>query len=450
MLKQQLPPGARTIGVITSPTGAVIQDILRVLSRRCHQFQMILYPVTVQGFTAAQEISRAIQAFNQQDMGVDVLIIARGGGSIEDLWAFNEEILVKAVAQSSIPIISAVGHETDFTLCDFAADVRAPTPSAAAEIVCKSSEQYHQELQNLLHYVSSHARQFIEAKKNLLIYWQKRLVTADFYQTAQQTLDYAHQALEKAIEAKLNYHKQLLTQYKRWLRNDTSIRIKKHISDLYQALSLSIKNKIYAKKNSLQYLYTSYLKNELINFQHRTHHYQVVLNQFSRRLHTAILKSQQMHQQDLSRLQAEISFSTQHLLTKAKERCRTVQEQVASLNPKNVLKRGFAQLFDFNKRSVIISAKSIKQSDLVRVCLQDGEAILSVMTKKAKSEEKVPFEDAMKRLEEIIDLMNLPTTSLEASLALYEEADQLMHVCESRIQEVEARIKQLSEKRSES
>lgn len=163
--KKPLPSGARVIGVITSPTGAVIQDILRVLSRRCHQFQVILYPVTVQGATAAQEISQAIQFFNQNSMGVHALIIARGGGSIEDLWAFNEEELVKSIVASSIPIISAVGHETDFTLCDFASDVRAPTPSAAAEIVCKSSDQYRQELQNLRRYVLSHARQFIAAKK---------------------------------------------------------------------------------------------------------------------------------------------------------------------------------------------------------------------------------------------------------------------------------------------
>ncbi|CCP52513.1 exodeoxyribonuclease VII large subunit [Chlamydia trachomatis D/SotonD1] len=376
--KKPLPSGARVIGVITSPTGAVIQDILRVLSRRCHQFQVILYPVTVQGATAAQEISQAIQFFNQNSMGVHALIIARGGGSIEDLWAFNEEELVKSIVASSIPIISAVGHETDFTLCDFASDVRAPTPSAAAEIVCKSSDQYRQELQNLRRYVSSHARQFIAAKKNLLTHWQRHLASVDFYHTAQQTLDYIRSALERGIETKLEYYKQRFAQYRRWLKSDVLIRIEKHLADLNQSLMLSIKNKIYTKKTSLNQLYTSCLKNELLNLQHRTQHSRNILSQLSRRLHIAIASSQQTHQECLVRLQNELSFTIQHLLTKAKERCQAIQEQASSLNPKNVLKRGFAQLFDFNKHFVIISAESLKQSDLVRVCLQDGEAVVSV------------------------------------------------------------------------
>jgi exodeoxyribonuclease VII, large subunit len=376
--KRQLPAEARTIGVITSPTGAVIQDILRVLSRRCHKFQVILYPVTVQGPTAAQEISRAIQVFNQENIKIDTLIVARGGGSIEDLWAFNEEILVKAIAASSIPIISAVGHETDFTLCDFAADVRAPTPSAAAEIVCKSSEQYHQELQNLLRHLSSHSRQFIAAKKNLLSHWKKHLATADFYHTAQQILDYTRLSLERTLDAKLEHYKQHLTQYKRWLKSDILVRVENHLSNLNQALEATVKNKLYSNKVSLHQLYTSRFKNELPNLQHRTQHSKHILNQLSRRLHFVIANSQETKLQRLTRLQEELAFTIQHLLTKAKERYQSIQEQVASLNPKNVLKRGFAQLFDFNKHSVIISAESLKQSDLVRVCLQDGEAVLSV------------------------------------------------------------------------
>lgn len=376
--KQQLPPGARTIGVITSPSGAVIQDILRVLSRRCHQFQVILYPVTVQGPTAAQEIVRAIQVLNQENLGIDTLIIARGGGSIEDLWAFNEEILVKAVAASAIPIISAVGHETDFTLCDFAADVRAPTPSAAAEIVCKSSEYYHQELQNLLRHLSSHARQFLAAKKNLLSHWRKNLAAPDFYHTAQQTLDYIHLSIKRTMDVKLTQYKQLFAQYKRWLKSDIFIRIEKLLADFKQTIDLSIKNKLYSHKNSLHQLYTSRFKNELSRLQYHTQHSKLVLSQLSRKLHLAMANSQEARMQQLSRSQEELSFSIQQALSKARERCHAIQEQAASLNPKNVLKRGFAQLFDFNKHSVIISAAALKQRDLVRVRLQDGEAILSV------------------------------------------------------------------------
>jgi exodeoxyribonuclease VII large subunit len=131
--KKPLPKLPRRIGVVTSPTGAVIQDILHILTRRFAGFQVVLNPVKVQGEGAAQEIAQAIQDFNRYNLA-DVLIVGRGGGSIEDLWAFNEEIVAKAIYESKIPVISAVGHETDFTIADWVADVRAPTPSAAAEI----------------------------------------------------------------------------------------------------------------------------------------------------------------------------------------------------------------------------------------------------------------------------------------------------------------------------
>lgn len=131
--KKPLPKLPKRIGVVTSPTGAVIQDIIHVLTRRFSGFQVILNPVKVQGEGAAQEIAQAIRDFNKYRMA-DVLIVGRGGGSIEDLWAFNEEIVAQAIFESEIPIISAVGHETDFTIADWVADVRAPTPSAAAEI----------------------------------------------------------------------------------------------------------------------------------------------------------------------------------------------------------------------------------------------------------------------------------------------------------------------------
>ena len=135
--KKPLPRFPKRIGVVTSPTGAVIQDILNVLTRRFSGFHLILYPVKVQGEGAAQEIAQAIEQFNKYQI-VDVMIVGRGGGSLEDLWAFNEEIVASAIFHSQIPIISAVGHETDHCIADYVADVRAPTPSAAAEMCdCK-------------------------------------------------------------------------------------------------------------------------------------------------------------------------------------------------------------------------------------------------------------------------------------------------------------------------
>ena len=143
--KRPLPVLPRRIGVITSPRGAVIRDILNVLARRHQSLNVLIYPAQVQGTTAAAEVSAGIRFFNSETppsaFAVDVILIARGGGSVEDLAAFNDESLARTIAASQIPTISAVGHETDFTICDFVADLRAPTPSAAAEIVVRSQQE---------------------------------------------------------------------------------------------------------------------------------------------------------------------------------------------------------------------------------------------------------------------------------------------------------------------
>ena len=143
--KKPLPVLPRAVGVVTSPTGAVIRDILRVLRRRFRNMNVALYPVRVQGEGAAEEVAEGIEYFNGHPI-VDVLIVARGGGSIEDLWAFNEEMVARAIAASKVPVISAVGHETDFTIADFVADLRAPTPSAAAELVVHRKQDFVDEL----------------------------------------------------------------------------------------------------------------------------------------------------------------------------------------------------------------------------------------------------------------------------------------------------------------
>lgn len=133
-LKKRIPFMPGSIGVVTSLTGAVIRDIINVLDRRFYNTHIKIFPAKVQGAGAAKEISRAINKLNELQC-VDVIIVARGGGSIEELWPFNEEIVARSIFNSKIPVISAVGHDTDYTICDFVADVRAPTPSAAAEIV---------------------------------------------------------------------------------------------------------------------------------------------------------------------------------------------------------------------------------------------------------------------------------------------------------------------------
>ena len=167
--KKPLPMLPQRLGLITSPRGAAVADMIRILRRRYENLHLLLYPVRVQGEGAAEEMVEALHYFNRPEPSgrrVDVIILARGGGSLEDLWAFNEEVLARAIAASKIPVITGVGHETDFTIADFVADLRAPTPSAAAELVIKSKEQLKERLQalearmaQLVRYQTLHSRQ---------------------------------------------------------------------------------------------------------------------------------------------------------------------------------------------------------------------------------------------------------------------------------------------------
>jgi len=221
--KKPLPKLPKRIGVVTSPTGAVIQDILNILTRRFKGFQVILNPVKVQGEGAAQEIAQAIEDFNRYSLA-DVLIVGRGGGSIEDLWAFNEEIVAKAIFDSKIPIISAVGHETDFTIADWVADVRAPTPSAAAEIVIAEKES----LLKFLTSVQAHAQQRIAhqitAIRQKLATLQKHPLFSSPYATLAPTiqrLDSLQNDIQAALISKLEQKKSALHHVSRSLLDPT-------------------------------------------------------------------------------------------------------------------------------------------------------------------------------------------------------------------------------------
>jgi exodeoxyribonuclease VII large subunit len=165
--KKPIPQFPETVGVVTSPTGAAIRDIIRIIHNRFPSVKIIVNPVRVQGVGAAEEIAQAITEFNEYKK-IDVMIVGRGGGPLEDLWAFNEEIVARAIYDSKIPVISAVGHEIDFTISDFVADLRAPTPSAAAQMVV-------QEREKLLEEISAHIRKLSFCLVSLLEHSKQRL-----------------------------------------------------------------------------------------------------------------------------------------------------------------------------------------------------------------------------------------------------------------------------------
>ena len=195
--KRPLPKFPRRIGIVTSPSGAAIRDMLNVLRRRAPWLQILISPVRVQGTGAAQEIAVAIRELampNENWQPLDLIVVTRGGGSIEDLWEFNEEIVARAIFNSLVPIVSAVGHEIDFTICDFVADLRAPTPSAAAELIVPDIIDLHRRIDGCARGL---ARQ--------LLNWAR---------DAQQRLDHAREILQRCLAHKIDSYKRGLLHIK--------------------------------------------------------------------------------------------------------------------------------------------------------------------------------------------------------------------------------------------
>lgn len=172
--KQKLPFFPKKVGIITSPSGAAVHDIISVITRRCPGVTLRLLPVLVQGPGSAEQIATAIDLMNQHALA-EVLIVGRGGGSLEELWAFNEEVVVRAISRSKIPIISAVGHETDYTLSDFVADLRAPTPSAAAELVVPDVLALVNQSNHLRNRLHLQTENILKNKQERLSYYQNKL-----------------------------------------------------------------------------------------------------------------------------------------------------------------------------------------------------------------------------------------------------------------------------------
>ncbi|MDJ0651894.1 MAG: exodeoxyribonuclease VII large subunit [Simkaniaceae bacterium] len=306
--KKPLPKYPKSIGVVTSPTGAVIQDIIHVLKRRFPHFHLILNPVRVQGNEAAHEICLAIKEFNTQQT-VDVMIIGRGGGSLEDLWPFNEECVAAAIFHSDIPIISAVGHETDVTLADHVADVRAPTPSAAAEI----------------------------SVKEMSTQW-------DFLKQSGQQIDHF-------IKQKMHHLKALVDGLRRhpFLASPYAIFSNHYqrIDDFSSHIDTAIKHKM-----SRQELGLLALKKEL---------------------HSALPSAQIAHlKEKLSSLKSGIEIAYRHLIERKKRNLKQLVEMLAAVNPKAILKKGYCIPFKENTRCVMLSSSTAEVGMEISLRFCDG------------------------------------------------------------------------------
>ena len=211
--KKPIPKYPKKIGVVTSPTGAAIHDILNVAKRRC-PMDILIAPTLVQGERSAQSIAKSIEMLNKTD--VDIIIVGRGGGSLEDLWSFNEEIVARAIFNSNIPIISAVGHETDYTISDFTADMRAPTPSAAAELAVPNRIEIRRHVESLSTRMENAATHMIAEHSSHIDYLQRQIEPErlnDFLRQNRQRIDEITSRMEYSIKTILNMKRSPLKIY---------------------------------------------------------------------------------------------------------------------------------------------------------------------------------------------------------------------------------------------
>jgi len=216
--KRPIPEFVERVGIITSPTGAAVRDVIHVLQRRCPRILLTVFGVKVQGEGSAEEVADALAEMGRRDF--DVLLVVRGGGSLEDLWSFNEEIVARAVVASPVPVISGVGHETDFTICDFVADLRAPTPSAAAEMVSRPDADWQEEVETLGERLESVVWDVLEEKKRRVVELAGSYVFREpgkMVEMSAQRVDELALQLQRGLGNAWRYRKQMAqTLLQRW------------------------------------------------------------------------------------------------------------------------------------------------------------------------------------------------------------------------------------------
>ena len=315
--KSELPNLPKRIGVITSPSGAAVQDILTVLNRRFPIIPIIIFPVAVQGEQAALQIQNALEKANFR-ADCDLLILARGGGSLEDLWAFNEEIVARAIFDSEIPIISAIGHETDVTISDFTADLRAPTPSGAAELAVPDQHDWIKSIDNISEKINTIITQQINSKSQLSDWINKRLSQSSPMMTVKRQIE---------------------------------------------------------KSNNLQKMLSSSILQNLSRQEKNIHQLKSNLNEVSPRLkiHTQLSRIKELNQ--------KITSCSDHLLEGLNNRIKLASKTLNSVSPLRTLDRGYAIARDAKTKNVIMSADTIEIENDIEVKLAKGEIKVTVIEK---------------------------------------------------------------------
>jgi exodeoxyribonuclease VII large subunit len=352
--KRPLPKEIQKIGVVTSPTGAVIQDILTILTRRLGGFHLLINPVRVQGEGAASEVSRAIAEFNTYNL-VDVIIVCRGGGSTEDLAAFNDENVAKACFESKIPIVSAIGHETDLSVADLVADLRAPTPSAAAELV--SQERTEQKKQILLLYKNIlHNLQDTLAQTSKLLQLSKlRLNQASPLKQIEYKslrLDDLENSITSAVEKAIHQRRQLLNR----------IRL--------AVMQLSPLAKLANQKENLVKLEKLFFE----RFNQRLTQRRLLLTHLSKSLITCmyrridLVRTKFMAKNWITILQNSLAKK----VILYRQKLLGMEKNLNSLHPQRTLERGYAIVVLKNSNRVVRSVNMVQPNDAVSIRVADG------------------------------------------------------------------------------
>jgi exodeoxyribonuclease VII large subunit len=355
--KQPLPKLPKRIGVITSPTGAAVRDVLHILRRRFCTIPILIYPVPVQGATAAAHIAAMIRTASQR-AECDVLILARGGGSLEDLWAFNEEVVARAIYDCAIPIVSGVGHEVDFTIADFVADVRAPTPSGAAEIVAPDCAEWGRVVTGLARRLQQGAVRRIANSAQRMAWLERRLGLlhpgVQLRQHAQR-LDELEQRLGRSLQSRLSQHRSLIAQLGAHLRQHSPALMVatgfRRLENASSTLRSAMSNRLSQRRASVTHLAA----------QLRHHSPALMVAMSYRRLESAANILRSAISQELQR---------------SRHRLKVAAGTLDVVSPLRTLERGYAIVTAENH--VITDAATLQPGDRIKARLADGslEAIV--------------------------------------------------------------------------
>ena len=359
--KKPLPVLPRCIGVVTSPTGAAIRDILRVLKRRFPNAQVSLFPVKVQGAGSAVEIVQALRYFNRVKT-IDVLILARGGGSLEDLWTFNEEAVARAISESVIPIITGIGHETDFTIADFVSDLRAPTPSAAAEIVVRSRDEFER-------HIAEHARRISQQMRFHLSQWKHRVRDLQ-----------THRGFRR-LDFLLRGRRQLLDEYSNSLTIGLRLRLAMARQRVTAAnahiASFDLRGRAAVLRRHID-LQRGNLRTALDRVVTRKHR---ALNLAQMRFAALDLRARvAAHRHRLQQSDTELRLKFERLVKSKRKQFDAVDTQRIERDPLRILDRGYSITYDSSGK-VLRSTDQVVPGDNISVRLARGELAATVRKK---------------------------------------------------------------------